>query len=363
MRARGLLVLLMTVCLSMLLTGCFKGEQSLKEMDPPKNADAVNGEKDTNKKDKTAEEKKGNDQASDDFAAEETTARQLYLMDSNKMVVPQTLDIPVPDSKEVAKQALEYLVKGGPVTSILPNGFQAVLPEGTEILGLKTEGDTMIVDVSKEFKDYKASDEVKILEAMTNTLTQFEKIKKVKLWINGYPQDKMPVNGTPIGNGYSAANGINLMETEAVDLMDSKAVTMYFPAEHNDARYYIPITTHIQVNEDENVYQKLVNALVEGPDYRTNALQVFNTGTSLVDSPTLDDGVLSLTFNKNILKNKDKGVISDEVIETIVRTMAAQKGVKAVDLKVEKTDHLVNEQGEEYNEPVSLDKYTKSKKL
>ncbi|MFD2211071.1 GerMN domain-containing protein [Virgibacillus halophilus] len=361
MKARGLLVLLMAVCLSMLLTGCFKGEQSLKEIDPPKNAKAVDGAKDTKKTDKTSEEK--NTKEGSGEAVKDTTARQLYLLDSNKMVVPQTLDLPVPDSGEVAKQALEYLVKGGPVTSILPNGFQAVLPEGTEILGLKAEGDTMIVDVSKEFKDYEASDEVKILEAMTNTLTQFDKVKKVKLWINGYPQEKMPVNGTPIGNGYSAANGINLMETEAVDLMDSKAVTMYFPAEHNKTRYYVPVTSHIEVSEDDNIYQKVVNSLVKGPDYRTNALQVFNTGTSLVDPPSLDDGVLSLTFNQKILEDKEKGVISDEVIETIVRTMAAQKGVKAVDLKVEKTDHLVNEQGEEYNEPVSLDKYTKSKKL
>ncbi|MDY0405424.1 GerMN domain-containing protein [Virgibacillus sp. 179-BFC.A HS] len=362
MKARGLLLLLMAICLSMLLTGCFKGEQTLKELDPPKNAKAVDGNKETKKTDKQSNEKSEKDKA-DEPTPGETVARQLYLLDSNKMVVPQTLELPVPESREVAKQALEYLVKDGPVTSILPNGFQAVLPAGTEVLGLKTEGDTMIVDVSEEFKNYKAEDEVKILEAMTHTLTQFDNIKRMKLWINGYPQNEMPVNGTPIGKGYSNANGINLVENEAVDLVDSKAVTMYFPAEHNDTRYYVPVTSHIEVDEGDNLYEKMVNALIDGPGYRTQALQVFNSGAALIKEPSLKDGVLNLTFNQKILKDADKGVISDEVIETIVRTMAAQKGIKAVNLQVDKVDKLVNENGQTFNEPVLTDKYIKSKKL
>src|SRR5699024_12319256 len=73
------------------------------------------------------EEADANDEEQDEM---ETAARQLYLIDVNGMVVPQTLELPNIDSNEVAKQVLEYLVKDGPVTSILPNGFQAVLPAG-----------------------------------------------------------------------------------------------------------------------------------------------------------------------------------------------------------------------------------------
>ena len=50
------------------------------------------------------------------------------------MVVPQTFELPKTES--AAKQALEYIVKDGPVSEILPNGFQAVLPAGTEIIGV-----------------------------------------------------------------------------------------------------------------------------------------------------------------------------------------------------------------------------------
>src|SRR5690625_3051703 len=100
------------------------------------------------------------------------------------MVAAQTLELPISDNKEVATQVLTYLIKGGPVTPILPNGFQAVLPEGTEILGLSLQEDgTLIVDVSEEFEDYEAEDELKILQAMTYTLTQFDSVDRIKLWI------------------------------------------------------------------------------------------------------------------------------------------------------------------------------------
>src|SRR5699024_402390 len=71
---------------------------------------------------------------SDEDSLGETVKRELYLIDADGMVAPQTVELP--KSEQVATQAMEYLVKGGPVTDILPNGFEAVLPQGTEILGL-----------------------------------------------------------------------------------------------------------------------------------------------------------------------------------------------------------------------------------
>lgn len=147
MQKRSLLLISMAMSLAIILTGCFQGEQSLddKEIDPPPNAEAVN----ENELDEPASGKQG-DNADKDKAEGDTSAntveRQLYLLDANGMVAPQTLQVPQPESKEVAAQALEYLVKDGPVTSMLPNGFQAVLPAGTQILGLnlKDNGEMIV---------------------------------------------------------------------------------------------------------------------------------------------------------------------------------------------------------------------------
>lgn len=358
---------LMIMLITVILTGCFQGEQSMEEIDAPEDAEAVNNGEDASSsdeaEDKEEDKDKDTDKEDESGAASETVARQLYLVDANGMVVSQTLELPKEESKEVAQQSLEYLVEDGPVTSILPNGFKAVLPAGTEILGLNLQEDgTMVVDVSEEFEKYEEQQELNILESMTYTLTQFENVDKIQLRINGHPQEEMPVNGTPIKEGYTRANGINLKESDTLDLVDSQAVTMYYPAEHNENRYYVPITQHIK-SGDQDMLSSIVESLVNGPGYNTNVTQVFNSQTSLANKPSLNDGVLELMFNQEILKDKDKAMISDEVMETLVRTLTEQEGVEAVQVNVEDVDQLVNENEEVYAEPVTKKEFIPTEKL
>lgn len=360
MHKNSMMLVSLMVILLITLTGCFKGEQSLEKIDAPKDAEAVDNPEKGAADDET-EKAVGEDDPGEPVS--ETIARQLYLVDVNGMVVAQTLELPQSDNKEVAKQVLTYLVKEGPVTPLLPNGFQAVLPEGTEVLSLNLQEDgTLVVDVSKEFENYEPQDELKILQSMTYTLTQFENVDNIELQINGYPQDEMPVNGTPIGDGYSRANGINLVSTDTVDLIDSQAVTIFYPTEYNDNRYYVPITQYV-ATDDQEVFGPIVQALIDGPSYNLNVTHVFNAETLLVNRPTLEDGVLKLVFNQKILKDIDKAVISDEVMETLVRTLTEQHRVDAVEVKVEDIDKLNNENGEIYSEPVTKGEFTKIEKL
>ncbi|RKQ37935.1 GerMN domain-containing protein [Oceanobacillus halophilus] len=354
------------ITLSLVLSGCFQGEQSLEqeEIDPPQDAEAVDNLEETTtdkvSESATTETEEGMDE---EETVTDMVPRELYLLDKNGMVAAQTLELPNTESNEVATQVLEYLVDGGPVSSLLPNGFQAVFPEGTEILGLNLKEDgTMIVDVSEEFKNYESEDEVKILEAMTFTLTQFDNVDRVQLWINGHQQDVMPVNGTPIGNGYSKADGINVVQSDVVDLLNSQAVTMYYPAEHNENRYYVPVTQYVEKNE-ENMYKSIVQTLLKGPGYDASVLHVFNMDTMLTSEPKVEDGVLNLMFSEEILKDSEQSIIADEVMETLVRTLTEQEGVEAVNIKVENVDQLVSENGETYDKPVTRDSLTPTEKL
>jgi germination protein M len=347
------------ITLTMTLAGCFQGEQSLEEMDPPQDAEAVDN-LDSVATEEENDEAGGSPEESD--VQTETTPRELYLIDANGLVAAQTLELPTPESNEVASQVLEHLVKGGPVTPMLPNGFQAVLPEGTEVLGVNLQEDgTMIVDFSNEFEGYAAEDEVKILESVTHTLTQFENVQQVQLRMNGHPLREMPVNGTPIGEGYSRDKGINVMDTD-LNIMDSEAVTMYYPAEHNENRYYVPVTQYVK-GEDENKYASIIQGLLNGPDLRTNVIHVFNAETELASEPALEDGVLELTFSEEILQDQEQSIISDEVVETIVRTLTEHQEIKAINVNVENVEQLVNENGEVYNEPVTKQNFMTAEKL
>lgn len=363
---KRILMVVAAAGMSLMLTGCFNGEQSLTDLslEGDKNTEVTKDLKKPEEKelkDVPKADAKDKDKSSDD-TTEETVARQLYLLDSNGMVAPQTLELPKTDSKAVASQAMEYLVKGGPISEMLPNGFQAVLPEGTQILGLNLKEGTMTVDVSKEFKNYEAAEEVKILEAMTHTLTQFENVERIKLWINGHELDEMPVNGTPIEQGYSRADGINVIAGSDAGQVDAEAVTMYYPKEHNNTRYYVPITKQVE-NQEGNLYSSIINELIEGPDYKSNAMHVFNASTELMNEPKIDNGILDIEFSKDILKDHGDTVIADEVMETLVRTLTQQDKVEAVRVKVDDVETLLNEKGEAYHDPVSKYKYMPAEKL
>src|SRR5690625_751890 len=371
MKRHLMLIVILLFDFSLLLIGCIQGEQVVEDVDATEDAEAGDQMTDTISEDGEDEDSDKEDEVDQDENveidveedADETVARQLYLVDVNGAIAPQTLELPSADSKEVASQVLQYLIKDCPVTSILPNGFQAVLPEETEVLGLNLQEDgTLIVDVSKEFENYEAEDELKVLQSMTFTLTQFEEIDKIELWINGYPQDEMPVNGTPMTEGYSRTNGINIIATDTLDLLNSQAVTMYYPTEYNENRYYVPITQHIEVDELDR-YSPIVQALIDGPGYELNVTDVFNAETLLMDRPRLNDGVLELEFNDGILKDSEEGIISDEVMETLARTLTEDSKVEAIEVRVKDKPEILNENGEVYDEPVTAQIFTQVKKM
>lgn len=332
-----------------LLSGCvFEGEQSLEEMDPPVQQD-VNVVDDLDNVSSDLNPTEENDSVA------ETVNRELYLLDQNGMVVPQTLPLPKMESKEVAQQSLEYLIKGGPVTNMLPDGFQAVLPQDTRINGLNLKEDgTLIVDLSQEFSDYRPEDEQKILQALTFTLTEFENVKRVKLQINGYDLEAMPVNGTPISQGVSRANGINIFEGDVTDLTNSRAVTVYYPSQKGSEFYYVPVTTRIEGsnNSTSEVYKSIVQKLVNGPTFDMPLLSVFGESVELLEDPTYDNGVLTLSFNEAILSNFENSSISSEVMNSLVLSLTEQPGVEAVSVKVENLEQVFTEQGEALTEPV-----------
>lgn len=355
MRKEGLLLGTFMIILSMVLTGCLKGEQTLEPIDVPEEVTIVDEEESEG----TISETEGEEEA-EVSESEETVLRELYLIDSSGMVVPQTFELP--KTEGAAKQALEYLVKDGPVTELLPNGFQSVLPAGTEILGVNLDEDgTLIVDLSEDFKNYEANEELQILQAMTYTLTQFDSVERIKIWINGEPLDEMPVKGTPISQGYSKNNGINIFVADQPNLQHSKAVTIYYPKRYKEELYYVPVTQY--VHKDQDLYSAIVETMLDGPPYELNAVDVFNDLAMLENKPYLKDGVLQLIFNEDILKDPENNIIANEVVETLVRTLTADEQVEAVDIKVKDKAVIMNEDGVAYDKPVTTNDIIHSEKM
>ncbi|ATO28060.1 sporulation protein [Bacillus atrophaeus] len=335
---------------ALLLSGCglFQSDKTAEEIDPPQDVSYVKDEAgaDLNKTDSKKSDTSKADQESS------TVMRELYLIDKNGYVVAQTL--PLPKSEGTAKQALEYLVQGGPVTEMLPNGFRAVLPADTTVnVDIKKDG-TAVADFSNEFKNYKKEDEQKIVQSVTWTLTQFSSVDKVKMRINGHELKEMPVGGTPISDDLSRKDGINIETAGVNDMTATHPVTVYYLAETDDSEYYVPVTKRIE-NSETNDITAAINELADGPSKASGLLTDFQENVKLVSKPKLKEGHVTLDFNSSIYGSADEKtkMISSEVLNSIVLTLTEQPDVKSVSVKVNGKAELVNEKGEKLSKPVS----------
>ncbi|KHD86929.1 GerMN domain-containing protein [Heyndrickxia ginsengihumi] len=322
---------------SVYLSGCGLIQFDKKEkIDPPQSVSYENG--------KTT--------AKSTAANKNQVQTELYLIDKNGYVVPQTFALP--NSKSVAKQALEYLVKDGPVENILPNGFRSVLPANTQV-DVDVKNGVATVDFSKDFDHYKGEDEQKIIESVTWTLTQFDSIKKVKMQVDGVALKNMPVNKTPLNaDGLTRASaGINIDTNDVADITNTHPVTVYYLAQYGQTEYYVPVTRRIS-NDETNDVKAAVEQLVKGPDPGSNLVSGFMDDVSLLKNPQIKDGKVTLDFNKEILGslNKKTKMISNEVLNPLVLTLTEQKGIKSVAVEVDGSTKLVTENGKQLTEPV-----------
>lgn len=327
---------------TMWLAGC--GLFSTKEktqIDPPTDVSLVNDESALN-------ETSGKQVKGDKANVEGKVKTELYLIDKNGYVVPQTLNLP--KSEGVAKQAVEYLVKDGPVTDLLPNGFRAVLPADTQV-SVKVDKGIATVNFSKEFKNYQKEDELKILQSITWTLTQFDSIEKVKLKLNGVELKEMPVNGTPISDGLTRASGINIDTSDVNDITNTKAITVYYVGGDEGNYYYVPVTRRVSETNEDNL-SAVVTELVKGPSLSSQLLTEFVPDVALLDTPKVSNGKVTLNFNDSILGSFKEKKVSQSILNALVLSLTEQKGIKSVEVQVNGSTKLLNEDGKPLTEPV-----------
>ncbi len=343
---------------SVLVSGCGLFDLPKKEeIDPPQDVTYLKEQADGEEEVVNKEGSNTNDEAgkSEETGKSEEALKvqtELYLMDANGYIVPQT--IPLPNTESVAKQAIEHLVTNGPVSEMLPNGFKAVLPADTAVKSVDIKDGVATVDFSKEFKEYKKADETKILESVTWTLTQFDKVDKVKLQIEGQALKEMPVNKTAIENGTSRLMGINNDQTNTTDIMNTRPVTVYYMSGETDNYYYVPVTKRISNKENDHV-EAVVSSLIKGPGYSSPLVTEFRPDVALIEEPKIKDGVVTLNFNESIYSSFDgeDKIVSGHLLNELVLSLTEQKDITKVAIQVNGKGELLKEDGKKLSEPVT----------
>jgi len=329
----GLSALLMTGC------GLFGPAKETGAIDPPQPSEVkVQGDQANATNNPTA-----NGEATDEVKA--TAERTVYLLDANGYVVPVSLTLPKEEGS--AKQVIQYMIKGGPVESMLPSGFQAVLPEGTKVLGMSVKDGTATVDFSPEFKNYKPEQEKKIVDAITRALTEFSSIKNVTIWVNGTPLTEMPVNNLPISSTLGRANGVNIELADNAIPGKTTPVTIYFQGQLDDKRtYYVPVTRFIP--QTDNIAKAVVEELIKGPKEGSPLFSSLLSTTKLLNIEE-KEGTVVVNLSDDVLKYDKGKEANPEALESLVLSLTENTGLKKVQVMVEGKPLS----GSDYSNPVT----------
>ncbi|RYM06882.1 spore gernimation protein [Sporolactobacillus sp. THM7-7] len=317
---------LLLVCI-VVTSGCTTADRK------PNSVEYVNSESELNKPEKKPE----------------TAQRELYLVDANGRLVPQMMALP--ESDQPARQVLDYLVKDGPVTNLLPNGFQAVLPPETAVKSVSLEKGTLTADFSKELLETPESEQARVVQSIVWTLTQFDAIRKVAIRVEGRVLNEWPDSRRSIGRGLDRSDGINTTFSGVADVTGSDPVTVYYMSSNKGEPYFVPVTVRV-AGKGMDRLSKLVNAVIHEPA-DSAYISVFNPGTELVEKPVVREGVVHLCFNPAIYTNKVSKTISDAALESLVLTMTGEKGIQKVSIEVGGSGKLTLESGKKLSGPVS----------
>lgn len=281
---------------------------------------------------------------------EETVNVSLFLEDQLGYVVPVSMEVPAPEEMGVAKLVLQYMVENGPYAHELPTGFTALLPEGTEVLGMDiVESERLaIVDFSPSFNNYDASDERKILEAVTWALTEFPTIEQVKIWVNGRQLTEMPVAGIPINEPLTRGMGINIERGEGVYLGRSMPVTLYFQNYTQDLQpYFVPITRLIDQTNDK--VWTAMEQLISGPRSASNLLSAIPSEVQILDIQQSDD-LISLYISDSIFDANDRA--HTDSLHAMILSLTENTGADKVKIMVDSHVEVISMDDQNFSQPV-----------
>jgi len=333
--------------LPILLTGCglFSKETS-QSIDPPPSENTNKGGSETPSTGKIDEPGQGND-----------SQLTVYLEDSKGYLAPVALKTTLGESETPGQKALEMMVDGGSYSKQLPADFRAVIPQGTQVksYNVNKEKKLATVEFSAPFKDYNATDERTIVEAITWTLTAMTGIEGVEIWYEGAKLPEMPVDGFPLDEPLTRSVGINLEAAEGVNYANSTPVTLYFSSQTSEnEQYYVPVTRLITRSDKqadtEAVALAALEQLIAGPLNKKELTGVITNDVKVTSIEQTEDTV-SIDLQDEAYEAGQPAPA--EMLEALVLSVTENTGAAKVQIRLNGEANVVDENNNSYSEPVA----------
>jgi len=234
--------------------------------------------------------------------------QSIYLLDNNNYVAMSKITIDQKESKKIAYEIIDSLIKGTTKNKYIPDGFRSPINELTKVNSIEIDEDLVIIDFSSTPFLKNGEFEEKTIEAIVFSLTEIKGINKVLIKVNGEILEKLPSSGKIINNPLTRKIGIN-HKVKLNSLFNSQDVTTYFINYNNNEPYYIPVTLTTD-NRKEKI--EIIIEELSGKDNIDPNLKTYLEAGTILKNYEIIDNEISLEFNNVLLNGLNE--ISEEVI-------------------------------------------------
>lgn len=251
---------------------------------------------------------------------------EVFLIDKNGYVARCKVLISGNTNEDYATKLVELLIIDGKYQEKIPNGFRAILPTDVKINDVSINGDSITIDLSKEFYELSSIDVQRAIEALTFNLTSINGITNLYIKIDGSLLKTFDKTEKNFVQPFTRKSGVN-KTYDVTNYKDASSVTVYYVSKSNNGYYYVPVTKITNDNRDK--IKIIIDELTCSHIYETNLMSFLNYNTRLLNYELTDD-VLTLNFNNFLFDDENSKSILEEVIYSISLSVRDNYDVKEV---------------------------------
>ncbi len=238
----------------------------------------------------------------------------IYLIDKNNYVAKTNIQVSSLKKDLLIDELIEAMKIDGKYQDKIPNGFCALLPSDTKLLGKEINNDVVTLNFNSNVLDVKSENEEKVIESLIYSITSIDGIDKIIIKIDGENLKKLPKTGIILDTELTRDYGIN--KTYDIDSIKGiNKVTIYYTNKNNNSDvYYVTVTKY--VNNDEEKIKIIIDELASKFSFESNLMSYLNYNTKLLDY-NLNENEIDLNFNEYLFDSTENKKVLEEVIYSI----------------------------------------------
>lgn len=260
---------------------------------------------------------------------------RIYLVSSDNLTIPLTVSFNKRDTiQEEMLEVFSLLKEDSKANS---NSIKGLIPKDTKMNSLELFDNELTLDLSKEFLEYNANNESKLLESIVYTYSEFPGVDMVTLYVDGQRVEKLPKNNTVVPMCATTSIGINRESKSASEIAGKQMINVYYQKTIDDKNYIVPVSQY--VSKETTSELQFVNA-INTPLTEKRGL------TKLSDYELINKIQDDNDDNKFVLNLKDdslveKGVVKRSLYDLVSLTLDGFVDSKEISFKVENEEMMV----------------------